>query len=55
MSYTKEQKEKMFQKIKAMKDGTIVNLNKDDVCPIKCVCLRKTTTECGLKRLKPDL
>lgn len=26
----------MFQKIKEMKDGTIVNLNKTDVCPIKC-------------------
>lgn len=37
MSYTKEQKEKMFQKIKTMKDGTVINLNKDDVCPIKCV------------------
>lgn len=37
MSYTKEQKEKMFQKIKSMTDGTIINLNKDDVCPIKCV------------------
>lgn len=36
MSYTQEQKDRMFQKIKEMKDGTIVNLNKDDVCPIKC-------------------
>jgi len=36
MSYTKEQKEKMFQKIKTMKSGTIVDLNKNDVCPIKC-------------------
>ena len=36
MSYTKEQKEKMFQKIKTMKSGTIVELNKTDACPIKC-------------------
>ena len=36
MAYTKEQKERMFRKLKAMKYGTIVNLNKNDVCPIKC-------------------
>ena len=36
MTYTQEQKDRMFKKIKEMKDGTIVNLNKDDVCPIKC-------------------
>ncbi len=36
MAYTKEQKERMFQKIKTMKSGTIVDLNKNDVCSIKC-------------------
>lgn len=36
MAYTKEQKERMFQKIKTMKSRTIVELNKNDVCPIKC-------------------
>ena len=36
MTYTKEQKEIMFQKIKTMKTGTIVEFNKTDVCPIKC-------------------
>ena len=30
------EKERMFKKIKEMKDGTILELNKDDVCPIKC-------------------
>ena len=36
MAYTKEQKEIMFQKIKTMKSGTIIEFNKPDVCPIKC-------------------
>lgn len=36
MAYTKEQKERMFKKLKEMKSGTIVDLNKNDVCPIKC-------------------
>lgn len=37
MTYTQNQKERMFQKIKKMEDGTIINLNKTDTCPIKCV------------------
>lgn len=36
MAYTKEQKERMVKKIKEMKSGTIIDLNKNDACPIKC-------------------
>lgn len=36
MKYTKDQKTRMIAKLKSMKSGTIFNLNKNDVCPIKC-------------------
>ena len=36
MKYTKDQKKRMIAKLEAMKSGTIFNLNKNDVCPIKC-------------------
>ena len=36
MKYTKDQKTRMIAKLESMKSGTIFNLNKKDVCPIKC-------------------
>lgn len=44
MKYTDDQKRRMVAKLKAMKNGTIFNLNKKDVCPIKCKLIRFRTS-----------
>lgn len=40
MKFTEDQKKRMIQKLEAMPNGTIFNLNKNDVCPIKCKLIR---------------
>ena len=52
MKYTEEQKTRMMDKLKAMKSGTIFNLNKNDVCPIKVKILK---TWSSIHLTAPDL
>lgn len=40
MNYTEDQKSRMMKKLKEMKSGTIFDLNKKDVCPIKVKILK---------------
>lgn len=40
MKYTKDQKTRMIAKLEAMKSGTIFDLNKKDVCQIKCKLIK---------------
>jgi hypothetical protein len=40
MNYTEDQKKRMIQKLEAMPNGTVFDLNKKDVCPIKCKLVR---------------
>ena len=52
MKYTEEQKTRMMDKLNNMKSGTVFNLNKKDVCPIR-VKIFKTHDLISL--LAPDL
>ena len=40
MKFTEDQKKRMIKKLEAMPNGTVFDLNKKDVCPIKCKLVR---------------
>ena len=40
MNYTADQTTSMTKKLEAMPNGTVFDLNKNDVCPIKCKLVR---------------
>lgn len=52
MKYTEDQKTRMMDKLDNMKSGTIFNLNKNDVCPIRVKILK---TRDSIALLAPDL
>lgn len=40
MKFTEDQKKRMIKKLEAMPNGAVFDLNKKDVCPIKCKLVR---------------